>query len=151
MDRQTPLWVVTYDFLFTGREFDSAMKVFSGLIIQYANYLHKETTAIVAGFYTDEDPDNAIVTISDLNNESKVEEGSIKLSEYLNTKIRIYVKLFVPVDEPFKKIKIYFNLHYRATEESGITSLYPATSLNDVSKIFFTIEEFTIWDQIVKS
>jgi hypothetical protein len=37
-------------------------------------------------------------------------------------------------------------MHYRASDEAGITSLFSATTINDVAKVFFTIEEFAIWD-----
>ena len=74
----------------------------------------------------------------------------MKLQEYFNSKVRLFIRLFVPIEDNFKKIKIYLGMHYRVSEEAGITSLHAPTSINDVAKVFFTIEEFALWDAIAR-
>lgn len=147
--RQTPQWILTYDFLFTGRDYDSSLDSFTSLVVHYMNYLHQETPGVVVGIFSDEDLDNPIITVYDFNVQTDVGPLGKKIADYFNSKIRLFLLLMVPIEDNFKKIKIYFNMHYRLSEEAGITSLFPANTINDISKVFFTIEEYAIWDQIV--
>ena len=42
-------------------------------------------------------------------------------------------------------------MHFRVEEEARITTLLPISSVHDVSKVFFTIEDFALWDRVVKN
>jgi len=96
--------------------------------------------------FSDEDLDNPIITVYDFNVQTDVSPMSKKIADYFNSKIWLFLLLMVPIEDNFKKIKIYFNMHYWLSEEAGITSLFPANTINDISKVFFTIEEYAIWD-----
>lgn len=63
---QTPLWNLTYDFLFTGWEYDSALEQFSKLVAHYMNYIHADTPATVSGIFSDDDIDSPIVSVFDV-------------------------------------------------------------------------------------
>lgn len=114
-------------------------------------FLHSETPGIVVGVFSDEDLDTPIITIYDYNSDDDTPTLSWKLGDYFNSKIWLFLLLMVPIEDNFKKIKVYFNMHYWLSDEAGITSLFPATTINDISKVFFTIEEYAIWDQIVRT
>lgn len=137
---------MNYDFLFTGREFEQSLELFSKLIVQYMNYIHQSTMGIVAGIFSDEDLDHPITTPYDNLTEDDIEANGEKVGEYFGNKVRLFIRMFVPIEDNYKKIKIYFNMHYRVSEEASVTSLFPATSILEVSKVFFTIEEFVLWD-----
>lgn len=43
-------------------------------------------------------------------------------------------------------------MHFKTDDANKTyTSLYPVTSIHDVAKVFFTIEEFEEWDLVLKS
>ena len=73
----------------------------------------------------------------------------MKLYEYLRQRIRVYLKVLLPVDLTFLSASIHFNMHVRNDVSSS--SLYPVSSLNDVAKVFFTNEEFEIWNDLLQS
>lgn len=91
------------------------------------------------------------MTIYDINTENDIPVLGAKIADHFNSKIRLFILLFVPIEDNFKKVKIYFNMHYWLSEEAGITSLFPAETINDISKVFFTIEEYAIWDSIIRT
>lgn len=52
-----------YDVILTGASFESAIPSYIALILRYAIFLYRQTDTVVLGFYTDDDIDNAAVTI----------------------------------------------------------------------------------------
>lgn len=52
-----------YDIVLTGASFEAAIPSYIALLLRYAIYLYEKTDATVLGFYTDDDLDNAAVTI----------------------------------------------------------------------------------------
>ena len=151
LKKQTPLWHTSYDFIFTGMSFDVAMENFTELLIKYAVFLHKESDAIVSGFYSDSDPDSPALTVYKVRNQDDIKNASERLFEYFNNKIRLYLRILTPVESTFKMVKIYFNMHVRVSEEGQCTSLLPITIINDIAKVYFTLNEFVLWDKVVKS
>ena len=63
LKKQTPYWTMMYDIILTGSSFEAAIPSYIALLMRYAIYLYKQTDAVVLGFYTDDDQDNAAVTI----------------------------------------------------------------------------------------
>ncbi len=51
------------DAVITGASFESALPSYIALLLKYAVFLYRSTDAVVLGFYTDDDPENAAVTI----------------------------------------------------------------------------------------
>ena len=131
--------------------YDVAMENFTELLIKYAVFLHKESEAIVCGFYSDSDPSSPALTVNKVRNQDDIKTASERLFEYFNNKIRLFLRILTPVESTFKIIKIYFNMHVRASEEGQISSLLPLTIINDVAKVFFTLNEFVLWDKTLKS
>lgn len=127
------------------------MDNFTKLLIHYAAFLHKESECIVNGFYSDSDPDSPALTVYKIRTNDEVINAADKLYEYFNNRIVLYLRILAPVENTFKLIKIYFNMHFRVQEDTQYTTLIPLTTVNDVVKVFFTLGEFTVWDQILKS
>lgn len=61
--KQTGFWTMMYDIVLTGASFEAAVPSYIALLLRYALFLYKTTEAVVLGFYTDDDNDNAAVTI----------------------------------------------------------------------------------------
>lgn len=119
------------------------------MLVKYAVFLHKESECIVAGFFSDNDPEYPALSVYKIKNQDDIATASQRLYEYYNNRIRLFMRVIVPVETTFKLIKIYFNMHYRVSEESKMSSLLLLTSINDVTKVFFTLDEFVLWDKIV--
>jgi hypothetical protein len=127
------------------------MDNFTKLLIRYAVYLNKECDCIVNGFFSDSDPEAPALSVYKIKSNEDAVNAADKLYDYFNNRIRVYLRVLAPVENTFKLIKIYFNMHFRVEEDAEFTSLLPLTTINDVVKVFFTLGEFTIWDQILKS
>ena len=149
MRRQTPLWHCTYDYIFTGMEYDIAMERFAELLVKYAVFLYRESECVIAGFFSDTDPDYPALSVYKVKTEDDIANASQRIYEYYNNRIRLYLRVLAPVEATFKMIKIYFNMHYRVSEDAKIASLLPLTSINDVTKVFFTLDEFVLWDKVL--
>ena len=106
---------------------------------------------MVNGFYSDSDPESPALTVYKIRTNDEANNAADKLFEYFNNRIRLFLRILTPVENTFKLVKIYFNMHFRVSQEAQITSLLPLVTINDVTKVFFTISEFTTWDQIIKS
>ena len=52
-----------YDIVITGASFEAAIPSYIALLLKYAIHLQRSTQAVVLGFYTDDDSENAAVTI----------------------------------------------------------------------------------------
>ena len=52
-----------YDIILTGPRFESAIPSYIALLLRYALHLYRQTDAVILGFYTDDDIENAAVTI----------------------------------------------------------------------------------------
>eukprot|EP00347_Sterkiella_histriomuscorum_P005336 403357003 len=152
MKKQTNLWTLMYDIILTGSSFESAIPSYIALILRYAIYLYRQTDTVVLGFYTDDDIDNAAVTIFQIKGEPDLKEASRKMYEFVKGRIKIYLRVLFPSDTSFKKAHIYFNLHFKSdTSKTTYSTLYPVNSIHDVAKVFFTIEDFVEWDMVLRS
>lgn len=115
------------------------------------------------GFYTDDDLDNPAVTVFQIRNaqgnngalgENDLKEASRKMFEFVKGRIKMYFRVLFPGENgnAFKKTHIYFNLHFKSdSSTTTYSTLYPVNSIHDVSKVFFTIEDFAEWDMILRS
>ena len=63
LKKQTSFWTMMNDVVITGASFESALPSYIALLLKYAVYLYRSTTAVVLGFYTDDDSENAAVTV----------------------------------------------------------------------------------------
>lgn len=132
-----------YDIVLTGSSFEAAIPSYIALLLRYAIFLNKNTDACVMGFYTDDDQDNAAVTIFQINGEGDLKEASRKMYEFVKGRIRVYLKLLLPIEMNFKKAHIYFNLHFKSdAQTTTYSTLYPVNTIHDVAKVFFTIVNF---------
>jgi hypothetical protein len=132
-------------------EYDKAMSKFTSLLIKYAIFLHKDTDCIVNGFFSDNDSESPALSVYKIKNQDDIDNGSDRLYEYINNRIRLYLRILTPIENTFKIIKIYFNCHYRPAEDARISTVLPLNSINDIAKVFFTLDEFKTWDKILKS
>lgn len=61
--KQTSIWTLMYDIIITGASFEAAIPSYIALLLKYAIFLYKQTDAVVLGFYTEDEQENAAVTI----------------------------------------------------------------------------------------
>jgi hypothetical protein len=107
---------------------------------------------VVLGFYTDDDPDNAAVTVFQIQGEQELKEASRKMNEFVKSRIKIYLRILLPIDTNYKRVHVYFNLHFKSDAmTTTYSTLYPVNSIHDVAKVFFTIEDFEERDHILRS
>ncbi len=107
---------------------------------------------MVLGFYTDDDPDNAAVTVFQIAGEPDLKEASRKMYEFVKGRIRIYLRILIPTDSHFKRVHVYFNLHFKSdASTTTYSTMYLTNTIHDVAKIFFNIADFEEWDKILKS
>lgn len=96
--------------------------------------------------------DNAAVTIFQIKGEPDLKEASRKMYEFVQGRIKIYLRILLPVENSYKKVHVYFNLHFKSdASTTTYSTLYPVNTIHDVAKIFFTIEDFEEWNSILKS
>ncbi|CDW81560.1 UNKNOWN [Stylonychia lemnae] len=152
LNKKSSFWTMMYDIIMTGQSFDAAIPSYIALILRYALFLYKQTDAVVLGFYTDDDIDNAAVTIFQIKGDADLKEASRKMYEFVKGRIRIYMRMLLPLETDFKKVHVYFNLHFKNdSTNQAYSSLYHVNSIHDVAKVFFKIEDFTDWDIVQKS
>ena len=101
------------DIVITGASFESALPSYIALLLKYAVFLYRSTDAVVLGFYTDDDPDSAAVTVFQIRSETDLADASKKMYDYVRSRIRIYLRVLLPIDTNFKKAHIYFNMHFK--------------------------------------
>ena len=81
-----------------------------------------------------------------------MKEASRKMYEFVKGRIRVYLRVLLPIEMNFKKVHIYFNLHFKSDAlTTTFSTLYPVNTIHDVAKVFFTIEDFEEWDLILRS
>ena len=72
--------------------------------------------------------------------------------EFVKGRIKIYLRVLLPIENSYKRVHIYFNLHFKGDiVTTTYSTLYPVNTVHDVSKIFFTIEDFEEWERILRS
>lgn len=141
-----------YDVVLTGASFEAAVPSYIALLLRYALFLYKSTEAVVLGFYTDDDNDNAAVTVFQIEGEGDLKEASRKMYEFVKGRIKTYLRVLLPVESSFKRLHVYFNLHFKGdVATTTYSTLYPVNTVHDVAKIFFTIEDFEEWERILRS
>jgi len=136
-----------FDVVVTGASFEQALPSYIALLLKYAQFLYRQTNAVLLGFYTEDDAENAAVTIHQVLSEQDLKDASKRLYEYVRGRIRVYLKVLLPVEKNFKKVHVYFNMHFKDDQTSvNYSTLHPVNSVHDVAKVFFTIEDFEEWD-----
>ena len=81
-----------------------------------------------------------------------MKEASKKMYEFVKNRIKVYLRVLLPIENNYKKVHIYFNLHFKSdTTTTTYQTLYPVNTIHDVAKVFFTIEDFEEWDLILRS
>lgn len=116
LQKQTSFWTLLYDIILTGSSFEAAIPSYIALMLRYAIFLYESTDACVLGFYTDEDSDNAACTVFQIKGQDELKEASRKMYEFVKGRIRVYLKILLPVEMNFKKVHLYFNLHFKSDQ-----------------------------------
>ena len=60
--------------------------------------------------------------------------------EYIKSRVRVYLRILLPIESNYKRVHIYFNMHFKSDDQTTTYStLYPINTIHDVAKVFFTI------------
>jgi len=80
------------------------------------------------------------VTIYQIKSEEDLKEASKKMYDYVRGRIRLYLRILWPIEQNYKRVHIYFNMHFKAdASTSTYSSLYPVNTIHDVAKVFFNM------------
>ena len=147
MNLQTSQWNVGHDIIFTGASnFEPIVPIYVSVLLRYALYLNKETEAVVLGFYIKDDSAKPILTVFNIQTDLDLQQATKRLFDYIKGRFRIQLKILIPVDLRFIEATITLNMHLYTTDlVAGYQSLYPVNTLQDVAKVFFTVDDFELW------
>jgi hypothetical protein len=96
-----------YDVVFEGSLlFEATIPYLTSIILKYALYLKKDTPSVVLGIFAPETSGHQQPALSFTRTDSDVEFQQItsKLFELLRSRVRVYLKVLLPVDLSFIEV-----------------------------------------------
>lgn len=152
------MWEVGEDFFFTGSSFNTSVNLFVEYLIRYALWLERSTDAVVLGFYTfhSEEP---LADLQSLIATSEKDKSFNMITSAFQMNTTVWIKFYIPfagdstanVDAHFKSVKMIVNMHYINDGNSLITSLNPIHSFEDIVRVFFSKDEYLLWERAAPS
>ena len=133
-------WDMSYDILITGPDINGAFDTYISLLINYMRFLNELPTVIMLGIYDIQDPIEPLVKSDIFLDSPTNQQAAFRNLKYSQeTKHRIYLPVYIKFMNIFAQANIYFNMHYSDKGKINYTSVLPLTTVQDQSKIFFSV------------
>lgn len=81
--------------------------------------------------------------------QADLQQATRRLQDFVRGRARACLKVLVPVDLNYIGVTCRFNMH--VLSEGTYQSLHPLSTLHDVARVFFTVEDWDLWSLILTS